>query len=164
MVAQGTFRQDLLYRINAFPIHLPALHERPQDIALLAQALLRRALPADRTVRIDDEAAARLCAHAWPGNIRELRNVLERAMLFADDGVIRARDLPPELTQAEGMPVRTDLSGNAAWHGNGRARWPDDAALRTLAREFPGTRKALATHLGCSERTLYRRLRALGLA
>ncbi len=164
MVAQGTFRQDLLYRINAFPIHLPALRERQQDIPLLAQALLRRALPVDRSVGIDDEAAARLCAHAWPGNIRELRNVLERAMLFADDGIIRAGDLPPELAQGPATPARTDLPGASGWQGHGRMRWPDEAALRTLALEFPGTRKALAAYLGCSERTLYRRLRALGLA
>lgn len=164
MVAQGTFRQDLLYRINAFPIHLPSLRERPDDIPLLAQSLLRRAVPQAHSLRIDGEALSRLCAYGWPGNIRELRNALERAMLFADDEVIRAKDLPPELRELQGRSVQLSVVQTSPLHRGRPAVMPDDAELRRLAREFAGTRKALAAHIGCSERTLYRRLSALGLA
>jgi len=161
MAEAGTFRQDLLYRINAFPIHLPALRERAEDIPLLAQALLRRASRPGRDMRIDSTAAARLSAYGWPGNIRQLRNVLERAMLFADDGTIRLKDLPPELLQE---PSAGNLPADIPWPRSGGARLADDEALRQEVLQFRGTRKALAAHLGWSERTLYRRLKALGLA
>lgn len=163
MVAQGTFRQDLLYRINAFPIHLPALRERSSDIPLLARALLCRAVPRGRVMRIDNDALLRLCAYGWPGNIRELRNVLERAMLFADDAVIRVKDLPPALGADQGNPAPQSASRGAFTQQGRAALISDGSDLRRLVREFPGTRKALAAHLGCSERTLYRRLGALGL-
>lgn len=97
MVAEGRFRQDLYYRISAFPIVLPALRERADDIALLIDSFLRRAEGRDgraASLSVSAEALARLRAHAWPGNIRELRNVLDRARLLADDGVIGVEQLP----------------------------------------------------------------------
>ena len=148
MMARGEFRQDLYYRISAFPIALPPLRARPDDIALLVQSFLRRA--GKRTLTIDAEAMAQLQQRPWPGNIRELRNVLDRASLFADDGVIRLGQLlaaPVEQGSASGLPVRGD-----------------SIPLAELHATFGGTRKELAAHLGLSERTLYRRLKALGIA
>lgn len=150
MMARGEFRQDLYYRISAFPIVLPPLRDRPDDIALLVQSFLRRAGAGKRTLTIDADALAQLQRRTWPGNIRELRNVLERASLFADDGVIRVEQLlaaPVEQGTAPGLPVRGD-----------------SIALAELHASFGGTRKELAAHLGLSERTLYRRLKALGIA
>jgi len=150
MMARGEFRQDLYYRISAFPIALPPLRERPDDIGLLVQSFLRRTGAGKRTLTIDAEAMAQLQRRPWPGNIRELRNVLERASLFADDGVIRVDQLlaaPVGQGGVPGMPV----------HG---ASIP----LAELHATFGGTRKELAAHLGLSERTLYRRLKALGIA
>ena len=150
MMARGEFRQDLYYRISAFPIVLPPLRDRPDDIALLVQSFLRRAGAGKRTLTIDADALAQLQRRTWPGNIRELRNVLERASLFADDGVIRVEQLlaaPVEQGTAPGLPVRGD-----------------SVPLAELHATFGGTRKALAAHLGLSERTLYRRLKALGIA
>eukprot|EP01133_Synstelium_polycarpum_P004902 gene4903-5694_t len=150
MMARGEFRQDLYYRISAFPIALPPLRERLDDIALLVQSFLRRAGAGKRPLTIDADAMAQLQQRPWPGNIRELRNVLERASLFADDGVIRVEQLlaaPVEQGAAAGMPV----SGASA-------------PLAELHATFGGTRKELAAHLGLSERTLYRRLKALGIA
>lgn len=163
MVADGRFRQDLYYRISAFPIHLPPLRERVEDIPLLAASFLARS-PTSRGKRltIDPPALARLQAHAWPGNIRELRNVLDRASLFADDQVLRAEHLPPglgETGQVLPLPVSSPAGHQAA---AGRPAPLDDAALRTLAAEFGGSRRALAARLGLSERTLYRRLQQLG--
>ena len=150
MMARGEFRQDLYYRISAFPIALPPLRARPDDIALLVQSFLRRAGAGKRALTIDAEAMAQLQQRPWPGNIRELRNVLDRASLFADDGVIRVEQLlaaPVEQGAAQGMQVRGD-----------------SIPLAELHASFGGTRKELAAYLGLSERTLYRRLKALGIA
>ncbi|MGK5052336.1 sigma-54 interaction domain-containing protein [Janthinobacterium sp. RB2P8] len=150
MMARGEFRQDLYYRISAFPIVLPPLRERPDDIALLVHSFLRRVGAGKRKLTVDDAAMAQLQQRPWPGNIRELRNVLERASLFADDGVIRVEQLlaaPVEQGATPGMPLRGTSAPLAEVHAG-----------------FGGTRKELAAHLGLSERTLYRRLKALGLA
>ena len=150
MMARGEFRQDLYYRISAFPIVLPPLRERPDAIALLVHSFLRRAGAGKRKLTIDDAAMAQLQQRPWPGNIRELRNVLERASLFADDGVIRVEQLlagPVEQGATPGMPLRGT-----------------SATLAEVHATFGGTRRELAAHLGISERTLYRRLKALGLA
>lgn len=89
MMANGEFRQDLYYRISAFPIQLPPLRERAEDIALLVNSFLQRAGAGKRKLTIEPGALTQLQRRSWPGNVRELRNVLERARLFADDGVIR---------------------------------------------------------------------------
>lgn len=152
MVEEGAFRKDLYYRISAFPIHLPALRERIDDIPLLVTSFLERTTPGRRRLTIEPDAMAQLQRHAWPGNIRELRNVLERARLFADDGVIRCTHLPPEPHRADfvqAIPLKAV---------------PSDATLAQTLAGFGGTRKELAASLGISERTLYRRLKEQGLA
>ena len=172
MVAEGQFRQDLYYRISAFPIHLPALRERVDDIPMLVESFLRRGNAPQRPVSVAPDAMAILQAYPWPGNLRELRNVLERARLLADDGVIRAAHLPPDLRREVGLvvgsgqvepmgavaPVSTVPGGTRAARGT-----VSDQALRESLAQFNGTRRELARHLGLSERTLYRRLRELGV-
>lgn len=151
MVAAGSFRQDLFYRISAFPIRLPALRERGEDLPLLIDSLLQRSSQG-AALRVDAQAMKLLSLYDYPGNIRELRNILERARLFSDDGVIRAQDLPAE--------VRGCAASSAP-----RQRRRDDG-LERLAHAltvFNGSRSELARELGLSERTLYRRLRALGI-
>ena len=147
MMATGEFRQDLYYRISAFPIRLPPLRERADDIALLVNSFLQRAGAGKRKLTIDPAALMQLQQRAWPGNVRELRNVLERATLFADDGVIRSEYLPAAPVESFGAPVPAAGSSLAA-----------------VLATFGGTRSELAAHLGLSERTLYRRLKAQGLA
>lgn len=169
MVAEGRFRQDLYYRISAFPIHLPALRERVDDIPMLVESFLRRGNAPQRPVSVADDAMAALQAYPWPGNLRELRNVLERARLLADDGVIRAAHLPPDLRREVGLLSTSRQTAAAA----GIATVPgalravrgtvSDQALREALAQFDGTRRELARHLGLSERTLYRRLRELGV-
>ncbi|MCF5402858.1 AAA family ATPase, partial [Pseudomonas syringae] len=141
----------LFYRISAFPIRLPALRERSDDLPLLIDSLLQRIAPG-AAPRVDAEAMKLLSLYRYPGNIRELRNILERARLFTDDGVIRVQDLPAEVRgqgEAGGVTYRQQ-----------------DDGLEKLAhalRVFNGSRSELARELGLSERTLYRRLRALGI-
>ena len=168
MVADGRFRQDLYYRIGAFPIHLPPLRERVADIPMLVDSFLQRGSGAKHRVSVEPEAMAQMQAHDWPGNIRELRNVLDRARLFADDGIVRAEHLPESLNP--GAPNATSrrlpLAVPAATRAVAPPRRGDigDAELRQLAETSQGTRKELARLAGLSERTLYRRLKVLGLA
>jgi transcriptional regulator with PAS, ATPase and Fis domain len=162
MVADGRFRQDLYYRISAFPIHLPPLRERGDDIPMLVDSFLQRGATAQHSISVDAQAMAHLQAHDWPGNIRELRNVLERARLFADDGIVRTEHLPETLSGLAARPVLGPAPALAA--PAARTAEIDDDALRTLAQTARCTRKELARQAGLSERTLYRRLKALGLA
>ena len=149
MMHEGQFRQDLYYRISAFPIQLPPLRQRADDIALLVNSFLQRAGAGKRKMTIDADAMLQLQQAAWPGNVRELRNVLERAALFADDGVIRVAHLPAAPSLPLSPTARADNAGDT---------------LATLSATFGGTRSELAAHLGISERTLYRRLKEQGLA
>lgn len=150
MMAQGEFRQDLYYRISVFPIHLPPLRNRMEDIALLVNSLLQRSGTGKRRLTIDADALMQLQRYAWPGNIRELRNVLERASLFADDGVIHSVHLPHA---PDAMVPRLAAPAGSDGH-----------SLAQILSAFKGTRSELARHLGISERTLYRRLKEQGLA
>lgn len=162
MVGEGTFRQDLYYRISAFPIHLPALRQRIDDIPLLVASLLERSAGAtsEVTYTIDDEAMHILRHHAWPGNIRELRNVLERAKLYADDHVIRRQHLALQTVGIESARTAAAKTLSAVDTTSTFAAL-DDAGLRAQARQHRGSRRELAAKLEISERTLYRRLKAL---
>ena len=158
MVADGRFRRDLYFRINSFPIHTPALHERKEDIPLLAASLLGRV---DRRPgrRLTPAALAWLQSRRFEGNIRELRNLIERASLLADGDVVdvahlqdMADDLPPEpgavadaaAFRVEGLMPLDEL---------------ERAYLRWARRQSPDDVDALARALGVSQRTLYRKLR-----
>jgi len=149
MVERGSFRRDLYYRLSVFPIHLPALRERRGDIALLAETLLARLAPG-RAYTLSEAARMRLQAYDYPGNVRELRNIIERAMLMADGDTLLEEHLPPELKSDEaGMPGVDDIVPL------------ETAELRYLQwalAHHGGDRKSLAAQLGISERTLYRKL------
>ena len=150
MVDEGSFRQDLFYRINAFPIELPSLRERIEDLPLLASSLLTRLAP-ERRIALSEEAMRYLYAYRFPGNIRELRNILERALLLADGDRIMPEHLPPECL-SDGDDFR--YAGNQLLS-------LDQAEARHLSwaiAHFDGDRKKLAAQLGVSERTLYRKL------
>lgn len=150
MVAAGSFRRDLYYRIAVFPIHLPALRERREDIPLLVEALLKRLAPG-RHLRLSAEALQRLSSYDFPGNIRELRNMLERAILLTDGEVIRLETLALRATAPE-----------TAQAPQPREIVPLDVAERRYVRwalaQVGGDKARLARLLGISERTLYRKL------
>lgn len=97
LVKEGKFREDLYYRLNVVPIHLPPLRERKDDIPMLVAHFLkdRIHLRSGQPWRISQRALAAMGAHSWPGNVRELQNAVERAVVLADLPLIRARDLPP---------------------------------------------------------------------
>src|SRR5205085_5749678 len=105
-IAAGRFREDLYYRLNVVPIQLPPLRERRDDIPLLVEHFREKynARLKKEVQRIEDDALAALSAYSWPGNIRELENVLERTILFAEGTTIRAADLPASLRQVQTPP------------------------------------------------------------
>ncbi len=94
MVREGTFRQDLFFRINVFPIQLPPLRERMEDLPMLVKSLLSHLEPA-RKIKLSDEAMAALMKHDFPGNVRELRNILERALIMVDGNIIQPQTSLP---------------------------------------------------------------------
>ena len=157
MVENGLFRQDLFYRLNIFPIFLPPLRERGEDILLLANALLSR-VSNGRSLKISSEAADWFCQYQYPGNVRELRNLLERACLLCDGDEIRLQHLPADLV-TETKPYRDPRESQSPEKDNPKKL--NLTVLEKINGDFAGSRKALADHLGMSERTLYRRLKEL---
>jgi two-component system, NtrC family, response regulator HydG len=162
MIVDGRFRQDLFYRLNIFPIDLPALRERGEDVILLAESLLER-LAASRSLSLSDEVRDWLRRYPFPGNIRELRNLLERACLLCDGDEIRLTHLPVVLW-VRGSSKSWAITSNSCPVSSAEKQDALEPPTLTLAEQiqrFKGNRKALARHLGLSERTLYRRLRAM---
>jgi DNA-binding NtrC family response regulator len=162
LVERGEFRQDLWFRINVFPLHLPALRERPDDIPVLASTMLRRLDPT-HDYTLTDSAMACLKQHHYPGNVRELRNILARALVLANTNVIdqhvikRCLDIDQHEQQwsralaSSGkpqvpVPSAGDLKQNEANY------------LQQLLVDCAGDKTAAARRAGISVRSLYRKL------
>ncbi|MDX1481005.1 MAG: sigma-54 dependent transcriptional regulator [Woeseiaceae bacterium] len=152
-IRDGFLREDLYFRISVFPIELPPLRKRGNDIDLLAQHFLRQLNDARGTNKaFTDAALTRLHAHPWPGNVRELRHTVQRCFLLAEDDAIEVQiENEAELTK--------DISGLAP--GRSIADVEKDLILRTL-EYFDGDKKATAESLGVSVKTLYNRLKQYG--
>ena len=168
MVQDGRFREDLYYRLSTFPIQLPTLRERRGDVALLAPALLDR-VAAPRRLKLSAAALALLDTQDFPGNVRELRNLLERTALLCDGELIEPDHVRQAIATGRRTAPRPGAVAQPAPSGQtgGRAR-PDlktleRAALRETVAAHTGSRAELAQRLGISERSLYRKLKALGL-
>jgi DNA-binding NtrC family response regulator len=170
MVSQGTFREDLYYRLSTFPIHLPALRERREDIELLCDALLKR-MNATRALSLSGAALRMLKEQEFPGNVRELRNLLERTAVLCDGDTIGVRDLQRGLQFGTGAQAsRASGSDNPAERivakevpspSGSKLKDAQQAALSTIVSSHVGSRAELAQHLGISQRSLYRRLKTL---
>lgn len=145
-VAKGRFREDLYYRLNVFPVRVPALRERPEDIAQLVDMFLAEAsddfgLPA---ASIHADAVACLKRYHWPGNVRELRNVVERCLLLAGDGEVGVEHLPVEIpTSAPAATCHVHVAGS---DDSDDAPPPSDRA--------PGDSDAFAGHMARQERAM----------
>lgn len=151
--AASRFREDLLYRLNVFPVAIPPLRERREDILPLAAGFLREFGSRNGGPRtISEEAAALLLAHAWPGNVRELRNMMERAAIVCPpDVAVDPSHLPPMRPAIEGAPGTTIDEAERV------------AVERALADQ-DGNLVAAARQLGVSRGTLYRKMRKFGIA
>ena len=181
-VSSGEFRQDLYYRLNVFPVHVPALRERVDDIPLLAEHFLRR-FARKHGVKVTgfaDSARATMLAYRWPGNVRELQNTIERAVILSEDG-------RPVTSAVLGLPGESDLATATTQHpwgaesvsepeprveesANAAPMFTDSAghvlpldaleknAIRAALRQTSGNRNEAATALGISIRTLRNKL------
>jgi len=140
-IAAGAFREDLYYRLNVVPMRLPALRERREDIPLLVQHFVKKfdARLRKNVTSIEPEALEVLSNHPWPGNIRELENVIERAVLFCDGAELRAADLPSDLVRTPDPPPVT--------HSAPRSIPPNPAASDGLKEQVKAAMSRLEREL-----------------
>jgi len=188
LVAKGTFRRDLYFRLNGMTIPIPPLRERPGEIRLLARFLLARSAQKAGVASpaLSDEAIDRLRAHAWPGNVRELRNVMDRALMVCRTGIVRSEHIiiDADLEHVvEGSPLVPVPEGRAAVSpppasrpGSISPASPRDSAgrlgrrgpeveqklIREALEEAGGNQGKAAARLGISRRTLVNRLNEYG--
>jgi DNA-binding NtrC family response regulator len=146
MVAAGSFRSDLFYRLDVFPIELPPLRDRPSDVPLLARHLLASLAEVHGRppVQLDDEAASLLTELDWPGNVRQLANLLERAIILGEGQRLTAAELRPLLSPGGGDVERR--------------------RVRRALEAADGDKRQAAELLGMSYRTLLRRVAEFDLA
>ncbi len=185
-VAKGEFRQDLYYRLNVFPVHVPALRERVEDIPILADHFLRRFTRKHgvKVTGFSESARAALLAYRWPGNVRELQNTVERAVILSESGrqvTAAALGLPGDLSPTDASSTATwienevasEISANeavAATNGAGMPGVTDGSgfvlrleelekqAIRAALKQTGGNRTQAAAALGISIRTLRNKL------
>ena len=154
-IAAGRFREDLFYRLNVIPIHIPPLRERPDDVPALVEAFLRRHADGRRRF-FAPEALERLLAHSWRGNARELENVIERALALSDAETLGPEDVPLPGGVTPEKPRGEDFLAGAAAHG---------MTLHALSERYTeqvlhstgGNKVQAARILGIDRKTLYRR-------
>jgi two-component system nitrogen regulation response regulator NtrX len=167
-IATDKFREDLYHRLNVVPVRVPSLSERRDDIPALVQHFMKR-LSATSGLpmrEIGDDAMAVLQAHSWPGNVRQLRNIVERLLILATDDAVQA-------ISADLLPP--DLSGNASWNNGGKGDLVISLPLRE-AREifereylvaqinrFGGNISRTASFIGMERSALHRKLKSLGV-
>jgi DNA-binding NtrC family response regulator len=172
MCLEKQFRQDLYFRLNVLSMHMPPLAERREDIPDLVTELLERIARRRGVARfaLADDAREALVAYAWPGNVRELENVLERATAFCQQGTVTRADLQLRGGQtALGVPTPTQSAGSAVTSAE---RANTEMTLEEIEREViretlvrhRGNKAAAARHLGISEKTIYNKMKRLGLS
>lgn len=152
LVNEGTFREDLLYRLKVVQIDIPPLRERRGDISLLTEHFIDRLnhLHDTRLLGLTPAAKTALQRHDWPGNVRELENTLEHAMVMAEGPLVDVDDLPPEVRSGERS------SGGAVAGG-------EPERIRRALRATNGNRSAAADQLGMHRTTLWRKMREFGI-
>ncbi len=159
LVAQGSFRQDLYYRVNVVRLRIPGLRDRREDIPLLVNHFIAKfnRLQGKDVVGVSDEVLRILMEHTYPGNIRELENVVEHAFVLCNGGLVEVGHLPPDLRRAARGPEET---------AGPRATLKELEALHILdaVRRNGGNRTAAARELGINPSTLFRKVKSLGLS
>jgi DNA-binding NtrC family response regulator len=158
-VKEGAFREDLFYRLSVVPIHIPPLRERATDIPLLVQHFVDRAnTRLGKKFRVDKELLDMLMHYDWPGNIRELENVIERAVALADGTHLRTEDLPDSILQ-----FKQEDNGRAARDLRSVVDDSERKHILRIMQETGGNKKLAARILGIDLATLYRKMEKLGL-
>ena len=162
-VSRGTFREDLFYRLNVFPIHIPPLRERPEDLSALCATLLAqlaRRFERNHAPALAPEAYEQLSRYPWPGNVRELRNVLERALIMATGDLIESQDVMVEDdVHALGKSCLPGTINPAESAGQVTLSELERQAILHALDACDGNRTHASRRLGISLRTLRNRLR-----
>ncbi|MHB1585496.1 MAG: sigma-54-dependent transcriptional regulator [Acidiferrobacteraceae bacterium] len=164
LVRDGQFREDLFYRLDVYNIHVPALRDRLADVPMLAELFLEElSLEMDRPkCHFTAEAHKALLGYSWPGNIRELRNAVERALLSARTEEIDAADLPQAVMMSANHPLQTRPNHEIADHG--LDVWLEEVERRAILEaldQCSGVQAQAARWLGISERSLWHRIKKL---
>ena len=170
-VAAGRFRQDLFYRLEVISVRLPPLRDRIEEIPALSEFLLRRFAQSEGLAerRLGADAVERLAAHQWPGNIRELENVLKRSCLLSEGPIVRAGDLvfsQPAETPSARTAETPPLDSLASAPGQKIRDMPKELAREAMVRALAETRgnvSAAARRLGIGRSTFYRHAKQVGL-
>ena len=160
MIKAGGFREDLFFRLNVFLIHIPPLRERREDIASLVHFFIRRnaaQFGRGRTMSIEPEAESILMAYDWPGNIREVENIVARALILADGEEITVADLPAHITPQPGVEDGAVAGGREVPLRESVRTFEYNLIMKTID-EMGGDRRAAARHLGIGLSTLYRKI------
>jgi DNA-binding NtrC family response regulator len=159
LVADGGFRQDLYYRLVVFPIHLPPLRDRREDIPSLVEHFLAKyaADAGKRVDRVEPEAMEMLINHGWPGNVRELENIIHRSLLAASGLTLERSDLPADLATGAADGKAPAIGGLVSLEELERR------AIEAALEEFGGNLSDAARQLGIGRSTLYRKLEQYGL-
>ena len=167
LVADGKFREDLYYRLDVIDIRTPALKDHREDIPALVERFVKEFSAANGgTVKgVDPAAMAALSAYSWPGNVRQLRNVVEKTVILAAGETVTAEDLPPEVTAPAEKPAPRDQEPPpAAAGGDGETLQAAERRQILAALEAAkGNRTKAAASLGISRRTLQRKLKEWGM-
>jgi two-component system response regulator PilR (NtrC family) len=158
LVEQGRFRQDLYYRLNVIELRMPPLRERPEDIPLLVETILRRVY-GDMPPKLSSGALKALCYYAFPGNVRELENVLERATALCSGEFIEAEDLHLEPEEVGGG----EMQGRGSETLDEYLNRLEKAAILEALQQAGGNRTAAARQLGVTFRSMRYRLERLGI-
>lgn len=161
MVSQGRFREDLYFRLSMFNIRMPALRERKGDIRGLIEHLLGKASAgAERPRRVSLDAGVEdiLIAYSWPGNVRQLDNVIRRAVILANDGLVTMNDLPDEIIQAVTPRVQAGVPGGQSGGLREQVRRYEAEIVQREIQEAGGDRRIAAQKLGIALSSLYKKL------
>jgi two-component system response regulator AtoC len=163
MVTEGTFREDLLYRLNVIPITLPPLRARPGDVPVLVRHFVGAlAQTIGRpTAHLLPQAVELLEQQPWPGNVRQLQNFIERLLVLAPSEEVSRADVERELARAQSGGSRPTVSGESL---DSRRKDAERGAVEEALQKARGNRSLAARLLGVSRRTLYNKLELLGLA
>ncbi|MEJ2170009.1 MAG: sigma-54 dependent transcriptional regulator [Desulfobacterales bacterium] len=156
MVQEGTFREDLFYRLNVFTLHLPPLRERKEDIPLLVDYFLQHA---PKKVEISSLALQMLVAFSWPGNIRELQNTIESASVIAENGYIEPAQLPAKITGMFNNPTHTDFRIPVNIPLDERLRDIEKSIIIEALRKTGGVQVRATELLGINQRSLWHRIK-----
>jgi transcriptional regulator with PAS, ATPase and Fis domain len=158
MISDGSFREDLYFRINVFSIELPPLRERRDDIALLASFFLNNH---EKLIKLSSGSLQLLIGYSWPGNIRELKNVLEQAAVLSENDIIEPRNLPEVILKKSSIPLVNNLDDNIPL--DDKIEIIEKEIIINALKQTGGVQVKAARVLGINQRSLWHRIKKMNI-